>query len=297
MRKWSYAFLAVALLGVSAFCDDKSTYEQLLQAKKYPELLRHLQKWEKLQPKNPEVFIGYFNYYLALGSKDAVSIDKTPKKNTDVLKITDPKTGEVVGYINPATAYDPDNTKQAILKLNEGLRYGQDRLDMYFGKIHILNEVYDFKTAGDVLVQVLNRSMINGNRWLWSNNEPVKDGKAFLLNNIQDYYSRWLNLDSEEEMAIVRKVGEVQIKLYPEDVFAYNNVAASYGIMKDYKSALQYFLRAERINPKDVLVLNNVAYTYANIGNKAKAREYYRKMMEYGTDEDKKYAEGKLKGL
>ncbi|HOV63587.1 MAG TPA: tetratricopeptide repeat protein [Spirochaetia bacterium] len=297
MKKWGYVLLTVALVSVSAFCDDKSTYEQLLQARNYPDLLKHLQNWEKKEPKNPEVYIGYFNYYLSVGSKEAVSIDKTAKKNTDVLSITDPKTGEVVGYINPATAYDPENTKQAILKLNEGLRYGQDRLDMYFGKIYILNEVYDFKTAGDVLVQVLNRSKINGNQWLWSNNEPVEDGKAFLLNNIQDYYSLWLGLESEEGMAIVRQVGEVQIELYPEDIYAYNNVAASYGIMKDYTSALQYFLKAEQIDPEDVVVLNNIAYTYVKLGDKAKAKEYYTKMIEYGTDEEKKYAEAKLKEL
>lgn len=293
------AVVVVVLLLVSLFvpADDKSTYEQLLKQGKHKELLSHLLNWEKKEPRNPEVYIGYFNYYLSVGRKEGVSLDKTAKPNANVLEIKDPKTGEIVAYMNPATIYDDKSIAQALSKLNEGLQYGTDRLDMYFGKIHILNEVFDYRRAGSTLIEVLSRSAINKNKWLWSNNEPVKDGEGFLLNNLQDYYGKWFELRSDEGIDIIRKACELQMKLYPRHNFAFANVGATYARQKNYGKALGYFLKAEQIDQRDVLVLSNIAVAYINLGKTDKAREYYKKITSYGTPEEKKYAEEQLSRL
>jgi tetratricopeptide (TPR) repeat protein len=190
MKRICVLLLCTFLAGL-VYANDKDVYEQLLDQKKYQQLLVHLQAWERKEPTNPEVYMGYFNYYLAIGRKEGVSLDREAKTDATVIQITDPQTGEVVGYINPATTYDPDSISKAVLQLNQGLEYGEDRLDMYFGKIYILNEVLDYQTAGATLIQVLNRSMENDNKWLWKDNEPLKEGKDFLLSNIQDYYKKW----------------------------------------------------------------------------------------------------------
>jgi tetratricopeptide (TPR) repeat protein len=297
MKTITLTLLCLLVASATAFSDDKATYEQLLQQQKYPELLKHLQKWEVSEPRNPEVYIAYFNYYLSIGRKEGVSIDKAPKRGADVLTITDPKTNKVLGYMNPSTIYNTDDVAQALIKLNEGMSYGPDRLDMYFGKIFILNEVFDYRTAGSVLVEVLNRSQANGNRWFWSNNEPVKNAEFFLLNSVQDYYEKWLENGSDAALRSVTAAADLQMRMYPGNIYAYNDMGFAYAVKKDYRQALACFLQAEKIDKRDGIVLANVAHTYVEIGRKDKAIEYYNKMLQYGNDEDKQYAKARLAEL
>jgi tetratricopeptide (TPR) repeat protein len=267
MNRIAVALTCLLVAAGVAFSDEKADCQKLLNDKKYPELLALLGRWENSDPTNPEVYIAYLNYYLA------------------------------VGHMNPSVTYDDKSIAAGISKLNEGLKYGTERLDMYFGKIHILNEVQDYVGAGDVLVQVLNRSVENHNGWLWSDNKPVEDGQEFLLNVIQDYYRKWIDAETQESLAVVQNASETQIKLYPGHIYGYNNLAYSFALRRNYAAALTYFLKAEQIDPHDLLVINNIAQTYERLGNKAKAKEYYRKILMAGTDEQKKYAQEQLDRL
>jgi FimV-like protein len=295
--KWTVVFVCLLVPALAAFPDQKADYQKLLEQKRYPELLQLLTAWEQSDPTNPEVYIGYINYYLTVGRIEGVSLDRTAKQGATVLRLTDPNTGETVGYMNPAVFYDDKDVAAGLGKLNEGLKYGPDRLDMYFGKIYILNEVLDYGTAGKTLVDVLNRSALNGNKWLWSDNKPVQDGQDFLLNNIQDYYSKWLDARSKESLDAVQQACSVQIKLYPDHIYAYNDIGYSFALRADYKTALGYFLQSERIDPTDLLVVNNIAQTYVRMGDKGKAKEYYGKILKFGSDAQKKQAQEQIDRL
>jgi Flp pilus assembly protein TadD len=87
------------------------------------------------------------------------------------------------------------------------------------------------------------------------------------------------------------------MRLYPDNIYAYNNIAYSYALRHEYETALRYFFRAEEVDPDDMLVLNNIAFTYINIGNKDKAREYFMKMVSKGMDEWKEYARAQIERL
>lgn len=277
--------------------DDKAAYLKLLEQNNLSDLFVHLQKWEKKEPGNPEVFIGYFNYFLKKGSKSGISIDKYSKQKGDQLAITDPKTGETVAYFNDSTVYNFEEVKMALQYLDKGLEFGPNRLDMHFGKLYILGEIMDYKNQSKILIKVLNLSAANKNKWLWDNSKPLPDSKEFMLDSIQDYYQKWFNEQTAESLEAAKVSGLEQIKLYPSHIYGYNNLATVFIIKKQYSEALTYLLKAEKIDSSDLVVINNIANCYKDMNNNAKAKEYYEKMIKSEDKEAAEYAKKQISKL
>ncbi len=296
MKKIIIVFI-LFIISSFLFSDNKEIYLKLIEENKFDELIVHLNQWEKSEPENPEVYIGYFNYYIRKGSESGVSFDKKPKDNKKTIAIVDPKTGEAVAYLNDATFYNIEEMTKAFEYINKGLEFSPDRLDMHFGKIHLLNEIKDYKNASKSLMKVLELSISNNNKWLWSDNQKLDDGQNIFIENAQDYYEVWFNADTKESLEAIKDSSMVQVKLYPKHIFAYNNLASYYAIKKQYNKALEYSLEAEKINPKDTIVLNNIAIIFRYMNNKEQAKKYFEKIIEYGNEDEKEYARGMIKDL
>jgi len=269
----------------------QKTYEDLFKENKYDELLNHLQLWQNKEPNNPEMFIAFFNYFIFRNRFSGISIDKEQKGNEPILEITDQQSGEIVGYMNDSIQYDTNDILTAVDYLNKGLVIAPNRLDMHFGKIHILNEVGFYEIAGKELFVTLEISQDINNNWLWANNEKIENGETFFINNIQDYYSLWLNAKTTEAYNQVKLCCEKQIEIYPKNINAYNIIAVYYSINRQFQEALKYFIQAEKINPNDCIVLINIGRTYFNMNDKQKAEEYFNKVLQIGNEQDKQYAQ------
>ncbi len=263
----------------------------MLKQQKYQELFIHLEKWEKEDPENPELFIAYFNYYLARNYASGIFIDTEKKGPGPVLEIKDPKTGEGVGSINESVSYNQEDVIKSLEYLDKSLVYAPDRLDIYFGKIHVLNEIGSYKNAGETLANAINRAGINKSKWLWSNNKPVNDGKNFFINNVQDYYVVWFNSKTEIGLNYVKLCSEMQIEIFPDNIIAYNNLATYYSINKQYNDALEYFLKAQQIDPDDCIVLINIGLIYLKLDNPKSAKKYFEQVTAIGNEKEKKYAQ------
>jgi hypothetical protein len=98
-----------------------------------------LTEWEKATPKDPELFIAYFNYYARKSRKEIVSLGTTPQGG-EQLVLSDTTGGEPVGFLGTATSYDGKTLKMGFEYINKGLAMYPDRLDMRFGKIYMLGE-------------------------------------------------------------------------------------------------------------------------------------------------------------
>jgi len=275
----------------------QETYTNLFKANKYDELFTHLQLWESKEPNNPEMFIAYFNYFLFRSRFSGVSIDKEQKGTGSAMSITDPQSGEVVGYLNEAVHYDTEDVLTAVEYLDRGLQIAPNRLDMHFGKIRVLIEIDQHKMAGNELFDTLVISKKINNNWLWSNNEKLENGESLFINSIQDYYSLWLNAAAAEAYDQVKLCAAKQIELYPDYIYAYNVLAVYYSMNEQFQEALKYFLLAETIDPNDCIVLINIGRTYINMNNKPKAAEYFRKVLEVGNEWYQQYAQQYLDQL
>src|SRR6187401_1654563 len=72
-----------------------------------------LQKWEKADSNDPELYVAYFNFYVTKSKKDFIELGNNPK-GENVLKIIDKDMSkkEPVGYIYGNSKYDPQIIKK-----------------------------------------------------------------------------------------------------------------------------------------------------------------------------------------
>lgn len=297
--KHFFAFcLFFAILGATASAGPKDDYQALLQKGDYSALAALLDRWYKSEPKNPEVFIGYFNLHLHLAMKSGLAIDKDlPTDAKEYMTITDPKTGKTVGYMHGNTIYEESETAKAIAYLDQGLAFGPDRLDMYFGKIHVLLEIHDYGRATETLSTVFARSKINHNFWLWSDNKKLDDGRNFLLGNIQDYYNKWFGEKSKESLLAVETLSREQIATFPDHSWAYANLATAIGMQNKSEDTLPYLKKAVELDPEDLVNVNNLANYYRLRGNKELAKKYYKIIADSSDRQYSDYGKKRLEEL
>ena len=274
------------------------TWESLLKDEKYSELFEYLQEWETKESSNPELLIAYANYYIYRNRfSGAHLVGKDYEVRGQSIQFSDIQTGEIAGYIVGSTHYDEEDIIKAVEYLDRGIKIAPNRLDIHFGKIHILNEIENYKDAGQALRAVLEISKKNNNEWFWINNEKMENTEHHFLHVIQPYYGAWLKADTKESLAQVKQCAEKQIELYPKHIYAYNNLAVSHYAQGQSQEALRYFLQAEKIEPNDSRVLFNLAHLYREMNDPQKAKEYLTKILAVGDEQEKEFARNVLDRL
>src|SRR5690606_3650185 len=205
------------------------------------------------------------------------------------LQIAD-SANQVVGYIHGETSYNPKYLNLGFDVIDKGIAKFPNRLDMRFGKIHMLGQVNNYDAFTDEIVKSIDFSIKNKNKWQWTMNEFVKEPKDFLLDNIQTYINNLFDL-GDGQAKNIRTIAETTLKNYPDHVVSLSNLGISYIFENNYSKALDPLLTAEKKTPKDPIILGNIAYVYVNLKDNKKAIEYYEKVIQYGDDNAKRFAE------
>src|SRR5579875_1365758 len=79
-----------------------------------------LTAWAAAAPKDPELFIAYFNYYVRKSMTEVISMDRTQKgKNSFV--VADTGTGKPVAYLNSSTKYKSYILQKGFDYINQGI--------------------------------------------------------------------------------------------------------------------------------------------------------------------------------
>jgi tetratricopeptide (TPR) repeat protein len=262
---------------LNVFADGKyhEKYLELLQAGNFDELKLLLAEWEKAEPKNPEMFIGYFNYYVRSGAENVTEVFSDGGRQ----------------FLGSRIQYNNENVYTGIQYLDRGLAAAPDRLDMYWGKIEMLMEINDFAKAGDTLYDLIGLSPKYNKKWRLANNRSVPDGKEYFLEYINRYFTRCTDKNTEDSMNVAKRCSEREIEVYPKNTYGYNNLAIYYVYSDNTQEALKTLLRAETVNGKDCIILLNIGRLYIGLDNKDKAREYFNKVLKIGTPEEKRGAE------
>jgi tetratricopeptide (TPR) repeat protein len=295
MKKISAIIICLVMVCTLIGATPKDDYLALLKKGDYSALATQLDDWYKSDPQNPEVFIGYFNLHLALAMKSGIGLNTTiPNDAKQYMTLTDPKTGKIVGYMHDTIIYEETETAKAISYLDQGLVFGPDRLDIYFGKTHVFMEIHDYTNAVKTIIAAFDRSKINKDTWLWSNNRQIDNGRKFLVENIQDYYNKWFQENTAESIVAVESLAREQIAAFPDHSWAYSNLATALSWQKKSEDPLPYLQKAVEIDPNDMVNVNNLANYYRLQGNIEMAKKYYQIIAE---GPDAKYAEYAKKRL
>ncbi len=258
-------------------------------------VVKLLARWEQSKPKDPELFIAYFNYYVGRSTKEVISIGGAQKGN-ESLALENAKTGEQAGFINSEIAYNEKLVNQGLAYLDKGLALYPNRLDMRFGKIYMLGKIEDYKAFTNQVKDAIDYNAQIHSKWLWKEGKPLDDAENYFLTSVQDYVTTIYN-SGDGQLPLMREISENVLKYYPRHIESLSNVAVSYMVAGDLNKGLEYLLKAETINPKDVVVLNNIAEAYHRKKDKPNALLYYQKMIKAGTKEDIEFAREQIKKL
>ncbi len=276
----------------------KKQFYELISKKDTLAQQQLLEKWEKTNSNDPELYVAYFNYFAKKSKKEIVTLGQNPK-GSDVLQIMDKDSSkkEPVAYMYSDTYYDQDILRKGFDYIDKGLEIYPNRLDMRFGKIYMLGQIEDYENFTKEITKTIDYSAINENKWTWADSKPLDNPKEFMLSSIQNYQLQLYNTENDDLLDNMKRIAETVLKYYPEHIESLSNLSIVYMLKNQYDKALESLLKAEKLNPKDYIVLSNIAHAYKLKSDNINAIKYYELTLKYGDEQTKKFAMGQIEEL
>lgn len=275
--------------------DYKSEFTKSFQANDTVRQREILAEWDKADPRNPELYTSYFNYYFHKSRQELVLLSKEKPKGQS-MSFQD-SAGNVAGHIGQQVNFNREILQKGLGKIDAGITLFPDRLDMRFGKIYALGQVKDWENFTNEIIKTIQYSSQNKNEWTWTNNEKKANGESFFLNALQDYQVQLYNTGDDKLLDNMGSIAKEVLKFYPNHIESLSNLSLKYLVTGDYEKAIEILLKAEKIDPKDAIVLGNIAHGYKLKGDKGKAIEYYEKVTRCGDTEMIEFANDQIKEL
>lgn len=276
----------------------KEQFNELLSNKDTSGQRLLLEKWEKADSADAELFVSYFNYYVVRSKQELLRLGQDPQ-GKEALQIMDQDTSkkEPVGFIFSDTYYDPELLSKGFDWIAKGIKKHPNRLDMRFGRIYMFGQIEDYETFTKEIIQTIDYSAMNKNAWTWSDSELLDDPKEFMLSSIQGYQMQLYNTGNDDLLPNMKRIAEAVLNHYPDHVESLSNLSIVYVLQGEYDKAFEPLLKAEKLAPTDYIVLGNIAQTYKRKGDVKNAIKYYELTLKYGNPQTKKYAQEQIDEL
>lgn len=290
-------FLIIIIIFLSHFAHGQNYREDFLKHLKAQDSLAQidlLKKWESESPDDPELFVSYFNHFFMQGKKEVLTLN-AGNSDGEGIQIKD-STG-VVGHIGSAIMYDRKTVDKGIAYINKGIEKYPSRLDMRFGKIYTYGQMEDWEAFTQEIIETVSYSAEIDNHWTWAEGEVVEDAENFFLSGIQNYQRQLSDTQDDALLSNMRRIAEKVLVHYPKDVPSLSNISVSYLLTEEYDKGLEPLLKAQKIAPKDPIAMMNIARAYVLKGENKKAIKYYKKVLKYGEEQEKAYAEAQIEEL
>lgn len=240
-----------------------------------------IEQWERAEPESADVYAAWFNYYLKMSMDEIIQMTSVPPQDGQQALEMEGSEGESA-YMYSKQVYNDSLIAIAFEKIDKAISLYPNRLDLPFGKIHMLFTLEDYEKAMTAIHQVIERSHLNGNQWTWTLGKPVEDGKEAFKSSMQDYFRRFYDAELENE---AMQITEWMLQYYPDDVVFRSNKASLLAISGNTDEALPLFLSIHDDNPDDYIVTSNIAFIYKQKEDKENALKYYRILSECGDEE------------
>ncbi len=295
MRKLTLLMLLLTLfVGVKAQ-NYEAEFAKHFESKDTLNMRVILQKWEKAKPQDSELFTSYLDYYFVV-AHDEVFTFYTGKDEGESIKMVN-GTPKVAGYLGSHLTIHKPILSRGISKIDEGIRLYPDRLDMRLGEIFVLGQAKEWDAFTGKIIETINQSAKNKNKWTWTHNTKKYDGEEVFFSSLQDYQIQLHDTQEYELFKYMKEIAEEVLKFYPNNVESLSNLSIVYMTNDEVDKAIEVLLRAETINKKDFIILSSLGYAYKYKGDKAKAIEYYQKTIRYGDAEASENAKEQIKEL
>ncbi len=284
--------IAILISQIGFSQDYQSEFQKYCQTNDTINQLKVLVEWKNSNPKDAELYTSFFNYHF-MKSKQEVLAMSTDEPNGESFVLKD-SLNQTAGFIGSKIHFDKTELERGLNKIDEGIKLYPDRLDMRFGKIYALGEVFDWKRFTSEIIKTIEYSAKNDTNWTWTNNEKYDGGEKEFLLDMQTYQLQLYNTGNDNLLKNMREIANTVLKFYPNHIESLSNLSITYLLVGEYDKGIEPLLRAEKINPKDYIVLSNIAKGYKLKGDKKKAIEYYERTVEFGDDSAKEYAKQQI---
>jgi len=276
----------------------KLQFENLIFKKDTGRIQQFLEKWEKTDSNDPELFIANFNHCM-LKSKMQVVTPKQDPNNKNVLQNLNKNTTEeeLSDFILGTIYYEPVSLSIGFGWISKGIEKHPDRLDMRFEKIRMLGEIEDYENFIAEIIKTIDYSNVNKNKWIWTDGKALDNPREFMLDSIEDYQVKYDNSDSNEELEYKKRIAETALRYYPDHIESLSNLSKIFMLQERYDKALEPLLKAEKLNPEGYFVLCNIAQVYRLTGDNKNAIKYYELVLIHGEEQYKIYAQEQLDHL
>lgn len=252
-------------------------------------------EWRETDSTDAELAVAEFNHWVLRSRQPVLTLD-TRSKDGDMLVITDPDDPEAapVGFIGEGTFYEPAALARGVAAVDRGIRLHPQRLDLRFGKIHILGESHDWDGYTDEILVAIDHGAATGHAWTWSFHEPVEDGREFFQGNVQAYMYRLFTTGDDELLPHMARIAERVLHHEPDRVASISTLASVRIMQGREREGLAQLKRAETLAPEDGIVVANIAEVYERLGEKKNALKYYRRLEQVGDEDLKAHARQRM---
>ena len=274
---------AVCLCSLMAWgqTDYYAHFQELLDKEDTVGLRTFIPEWEQKVGLSGDTYAAWYNLLLLEARQEVLQLSADTAVH-DGLLLTD-STGNKAGSITDQVYYDAKKMGKLYQKFDEGLAEYPDRLDLWFGKVHVQLLENHANDAVETLKQVVDRSVINHQKWLWTNDKSTPSApEEFFFSTLQDYFRQLY--DAQEDDVNMSFVDHV-LKNYPKNIYFLNNKAALLSVKGEKQEALKVLLQLYQLAPDDDIVVANIATLSKETGNKKQAMEFYKKLLK-STNED-----------
>ena len=295
MKKFISTILVFFLSALVFAESNTGKFWNLWNAKKKSEAVEFLHTWEKKSKKDPELYVCFFNMYIAKASKEQMYVQSSlpPNYNGQYMEAQNDNGDKI--YMYSLVEYDDELCSKAFEYINKGLSYNPKRLDMHFGKAQLYFMRQEYQKQTEVIKEVFNLNKKYKDSWLWTNNESIKTAGVSFDASIHEYILKLYNTNDSSTYPFMKEISLLYVEQYPYDVIACNDAGISAMLTNDLVTAKKYFKQGYDLMPSDMLLLGNLARVCYNLGETDAAYSYYKIMAESENADDRQYAKNILK--
>jgi len=267
------------------FLELHKTY---LEERRYDSLEINLLAWGKSVARDETFYIEHLNFYF-LKSKNSIYYTNQAKQEIleDSLGITD--------FMVYMDSLEIVFFKEAIHKVDEGLLFYSNRLDLIFGKLYVIRFHQEWDLLSKEIIKVIELSRQNNNQWLWEDNKPISE-EEFLC-TIEEHINFLATHQDDSLQFTVIEIAKSFLDYYPERYKAKFDLAIAYLLTGNLERGIELLHELEETFPNNLDIIYNLARAYQDSNENQKAIEYFIQMKGLDDESAKKYAKKQIRIL
>ena len=283
--------ILVALL----FVLSRNVHSQSMQEEFYDQWARQdtsgmfgfLKEWKLTEPYNPDVYVGFFNYYaIQTFEEDSLLMSSMPIDSGEYKSSVDTIEGTPSEWVKIMVIND-SILDIAFAWVEEGIQRFPDRLDLRMGKVYLAIETDRFYEVSASLQETLEMGDSINHAWKWMQEEILDDGRDFMYSSVQGHLFSLFEKEDSTALEVIREISILTVDDDKQEYLSVTNLATVAMIQERYSAAQDWLKRANEIHGNDPVILSNLGFCTWKLGDMKRAKKYYQRAIETSDEASK----------